>query len=82
MSWLLKVTLVSAALLGAPVGYVFYQAQLSSDNWIYQGGSPSNWKDGGYHGAPGPLVGAGLPILLISGGGLYWVVRRSRRRPN
>jgi hypothetical protein len=28
--------------------------------------------------APGPLVGAGLPVLVIAGGA-YWVVRRLRR---
>ena len=26
---------------------------------------------------PGPLMGAGLPVLLI-GGGVYWFVRRRR----
>jgi hypothetical protein len=31
-----------------------------------------------YHPAPGPLVGAGLPVLVIAGGA-YWVVRRLRR---
>ena len=28
-------------------------------------------------GAPGPLVGAGLPVILI-GGGIYWLVRRKK----
>jgi hypothetical protein len=74
MSWLLKATLIGIALLGAPIGYVFYQA--------HEGSSASNWRDGGYHGAPGPLVGAGLPVLLIAGGALYGLVRRSRRGPN
>jgi LPXTG-motif cell wall-anchored protein len=32
----------------------------------------------GVKGAPGPLVGAGLPVLLI-GGGIYWLVRRRKR---
>jgi hypothetical protein len=27
--------------------------------------------------APGPLVGAGLPVLLICGG-IYWLVRRRK----
>jgi LPXTG-motif cell wall-anchored protein len=31
----------------------------------------------GVKGAPGPLVGAGLPALLI-GGGIYWLVRRRK----
>jgi LPXTG-motif cell wall-anchored protein len=34
---------------------------------------------GGFKGAPGPLVGAGLPVLLV-GGGIYWLVRRKKRQ--
>jgi LPXTG-motif cell wall-anchored protein len=30
-------------------------------------------------GAPGPLVGAGLPVLLVAGG-VYWLVRRKKRQ--
>jgi hypothetical protein len=33
---------------------------------------------GGARGAPGPLVGAGLPVLLIGGGIFYWIVRRKK----
>jgi len=34
----------------------------------------------GVKGAPGPLVGAGLPVLLIGGGiGIYWLVRRRKK---
>ena len=29
--------------------------------------------------APGPIIGAGLPALLLIGGG-YWAVRRFRRK--
>jgi LPXTG-motif cell wall-anchored protein len=35
-------------------------------------------ENDGYSGAPGPLVGAGLPVLLV-GGGIYWIVRRRKR---
>jgi hypothetical protein len=28
-------------------------------------------------GAPGPTIGAGLPLLLI-GGGIYWLARRRK----
>jgi LPXTG-motif cell wall-anchored protein len=34
--------------------------------------------NGQVKGAPGPLVGAGLPVLLV-GGGIYWIVRRRKR---
>ena len=30
------------------------------------------------HGAPGPIAGAGLPILAV-GYGVYWLVRRRRK---
>jgi hypothetical protein len=30
-----------------------------------------------FRGAPGPLAGAGLPVLII-GGGIYWLVRRRK----
>lgn len=33
--------------------------------------------NGHVKGAPGPLVGAGLPALLM-GGGIYWLVRRRK----
>jgi hypothetical protein len=32
------------------------------------------------HGVPGPIAGAGLPILAV-GYGAYWLVRRYRRKP-
>ena len=32
------------------------------------------------HGAPGPIVGNGLPALLLIGGGVYLFLRRSRRK--
>ena len=38
-----------------------------------------NGNGGNVHGAPGPLMGAGLPVLLV-GGGIYWVVRRRKQR--
>jgi hypothetical protein len=32
-----------------------------------------------YRGAPGPIVGTGLPVLVIAGGA-FWVVTRLRRK--
>jgi hypothetical protein len=80
MSLALKLALLIVALTLPPIGYVYYNAALSSDNWVYRGGG-DNWKDGGVHAAPGPLMGAGLPVFLVVGGG-YWLVRRFRRKPN
>ena len=34
--------------------------------------------NGQVKGAPGPLAGAGLPVLLV-GGGIYWIVRRRKK---
>jgi hypothetical protein len=34
---------------------------------------------GNYSGAPGPLLGAGIPFLVVAGG-VYWVARRFRRK--
>ncbi len=40
------------------------------------------WHDGDhghhFHGAPGPITGAGLPVLAV-GYGVYWLVRRRRK---
>jgi hypothetical protein len=63
---------------GVSVGTVAFNAAISPDNWMYQGGA--QWKDIGPHAAPGPVIGAGLPVLLLIGGG-YWVARRFRRKP-
>jgi hypothetical protein len=76
MSLLLKAVLVVLAVSGtASAGYVYYNSALSPNNWVYQGGKATNWKDGGVHDAPGPIAGAGHPVLGI-GFGAYWLVRR------
>ena len=31
-----------------------------------------------HRGAPGPVVGAGIPVLVV-GAGVYWLVRRRRK---
>ena len=73
MSWLKIVFFLLALVLGGASGFVFYQ-----------GGFPGDSKDGshgsqGIHGAPGPLAGVGLPVLAV-GYGVYWLVRRRRRK--
>jgi hypothetical protein len=79
MSLVLKAVLVALAVSGvATTGYVFYNGALSPDNWVYEGGKATNWQNGGVHGAPGPIAGAGLPVLAV-GYGFYWLVRRRRK---
>jgi len=78
MSPLLKIILVAVALAGAPVGYVFYESAVSPYDWVYRGGNAGNWANAGYHGAPGPVLGAGLPVLLAAGG--VWLYRRRRNK--
>ena len=41
--------------------------------------APGHNKGGGVSPVPGPLVGAGLPIIAV-GYGAYWLVRRYRRK--
>ena len=45
-----------------------------------QNGQQGQNGGGGISGAPGPLAGAGLPILagVGIGYGIYWIVRRRR----
>lgn len=66
MSAVLKIVLVSLALTGVPA--------LAQDGQ----GQDNDYQGGGGHGAPGPLMGAGLPVLLI-GGGIYWILRRKKK---
>jgi hypothetical protein len=82
MSAILKAVLIAVALTGVPVGYVFYEAVYSPNDWLYKGHKPGNWKDGGVHGAPGPIAGAGLPVIIVAGFGAFWLFRRYRRKPD
>jgi hypothetical protein len=44
-------------------------------------GGTSGGSGGHYGAVPGPIAGAGLPILAL-GYGAYWLIRRYRRKPN
>jgi hypothetical protein len=41
------------------------------------GNNQGQIQGGDVRGAPGPVVGTGLPVILI-GGGIYWLVRRRK----
>ena len=60
MTLKLLLALILTAAIGAPVGYVAYQTHQSS--------GPTKGNGGGVHGVPGPIAGAGLPLIAIGYG--------------
>jgi hypothetical protein len=46
-----------------------------------ESGGPKRVNNNGAHGAPGPLMSAGLPVLLV-GAGVYLQVRRKKSKLN
>ena len=63
--------IIAAAILSA--------ASISALAQNGQGGNNNN-QGGGYHGAPFPVLGVGLPTLVMGGigYGVYWLVKRRR----
>jgi hypothetical protein len=57
-----------AFLLGTLASPVFTVATLAQ--------SPTPCSTCGYRGAPGPIIGAGLPVMVMVGFGVYWLVKR------
>ena len=43
-----------------------------------QGGNGQGGNGQGVHGAPAPIAGAGLPMLVV-GYGVYWLIMRRRK---
>jgi hypothetical protein len=66
-AWIL---LIFAGIAAAVPASIFFTASFLTYNYQGYGTGPE------IHTAPGPLMGAGLPLLLVAGG--YWVVRRYR----
>ena len=76
-------------ILGAlAVSAILVSSALARDNddngnhygWYKDQGNPNDGGSSGrhYHAAPGPIAGAGLPVLAI-GYGVYWLVKRRRK---
>jgi hypothetical protein len=70
----MKQLIIAAAILSA--------ASMSAFAQNGQGGNCNgNCNGNGYHGAPGPVVGAGLPAVAAGlGFGAYWLLKRRRRK--
>lgn len=68
--------IIFALIVSAGTGYVYFHGGVFQDGSLFA--SAHEWKRGGVHGAPGPLMGAaGLPILGIAYG-IYRMVRRRK----
>ncbi len=70
--WVLAIFFSMAALV--PVGVYFTATLIFPPDQIY-----TYVGQGTYHGAPGPIAGAGLPFLA-AGYGVYWLVRRRKSK--
>jgi len=67
-----KQFIIAAAILSATsMSALAGQGQNCDGNCNGNGG-------GSYRGAPGPVLGAGLPVLAV-GYGVYWLVKRRRK---
>jgi hypothetical protein len=69
---------IAAAILALALTTVTPPAQACNDRGNCAN-APGQNKPDNVSGAPGPIAGAGLPILAI-GYGVYWLIKR-RRKP-
>jgi hypothetical protein len=76
MSFKFGIALLIMILFGAPIGYGFYHG--SFDRWSGAIGHDGGSGGGTVHGAPGPIAGAGLPVVAL-GYGVYWLIRQRRK---
>ncbi len=71
-------TVLARILNGLPLAAILFVAAGVVDS---ASATPNCSACGIIHGAPGPIAGAGLPILAI-GYGAYWLAKRLRRKPS
>jgi hypothetical protein len=69
-AWVLAIFLGIAATV--PVGVYFVAALFFPPDVLY------TYSGYGLHAAPGPIAGAGLPLLAV-GFGVYWMIKRRRK---
>jgi hypothetical protein len=70
-AWVLAIFLSMAALV--PAGVYFTATLFFPPDQVY-----TYVGQGTFRGAPGPIVGAGLPFAAV-GYGVYWLMKRRRR---
>ena len=68
--------IVQVIVLSVAVMSPAFAEQNQNQNGQGQNGQGQNGH--GHYAAPGPIAGAGLPILL-AGYGVYWLIKRRRR---
>jgi len=69
--WVLAIFVGMAAAVPAGVYFTVSLFFPPDQSYTYVG-------QGTYRGAPGPIAGAGLPILAV-GYGVYWMIKRRRK---
>ena len=67
-----------AALFALVGAVVFGIPNLAKAGQNGQGGNGQGGNGQGVHGAPAPIAGAGLPMLVV-GYGVYWLIKRRRK---
>ena len=73
--------LALVAILFALAGAVVFGTPNLANAQNGQGGNGQgqNGQGNNVSGAPGPIAGAGLPVLAV-GYGVYWLIKRRRRK--
>jgi hypothetical protein len=69
-----SVTALAALLTVLALPFTTFSMASSKDHSCFTPGC----GNGNVHGAPGPIAGAGLPILAV-GYGVYWLIKRRRK---
>ena len=70
---------IAATLFALAGAVVFGTPNLANAQSNCTGNCQQNGDNGNISGVPGPIAGAGLPVLAV-GYGVYWLIKRRRRK--